>query len=155
MTTFDLARLRSVAEAAKQIGWWNESGVIHRPADNWTERNHVCDHPIHCEEDTDAEFVGEFDPPTCVALLAALAEAQAERDRLAEQVEAMREAMANVQLVGGKMSNLCFNVRQQEVLWVQDKQRMNELYQEWDAANRTLHAALAALQEKTKGGDVE
>lgn len=68
-----------------------------------------------------------------------------------------RKVIANVQLVGGKMSNLCFNLRQCDELTEHDKDTMDALYKEWDAANLALHkvmnptlTALAAQEREAK-----
>ncbi len=37
--------------------WWNESGVVHAKAPNWTPECHRCCHPAYCESEEDAEFV--------------------------------------------------------------------------------------------------
>ncbi len=37
--------------------WWNESGVLHAKAPNWTPEVHSCCHPARAETEEDADFI--------------------------------------------------------------------------------------------------
>jgi hypothetical protein len=51
-----LSELEKLCEKATRGPWWNESGVLHCKAPNWTPEVHRCIHPGSFEEEDDAEF---------------------------------------------------------------------------------------------------
>jgi hypothetical protein len=56
----DLRHLKELDQQATPGPWWNESGVIHAKAPDWTPECHSCCHPVRCDEDDDAELVAEY-----------------------------------------------------------------------------------------------
>lgn len=118
----DLTRLRAVAEAATPGEWtleydnaddW-EAGIddgdypyaLHGPRncsfDHWTDKRLVKDDLNRVTEisemvDGDAKFIATFDPPTVLALLSRLEQAEQQVARVRGAVGKLRKAVEDIQ----------------------------------------------------------